>query len=83
MKSTRWRPVHALLLSVCLSGAVALVPAAAASAATPPPVVSSSATPSPVNAGSQVTFTWQVTSSAGVNFATLFARGPNGTLLPN
>ncbi len=63
---------------------LALVPAEGTSASTPPPqVVSASATPSPVGAGSTVTFTWQFTSAAGVDFATLFARGPSGTILPN
>ncbi len=67
-----------------LSMVLAVLPALSASAATPPPVVvSSSATPSPVNAGSNVTFTWQFTSQAGVNFATIFASGPNGSVLPN
>ena len=83
MKSTRRQKILVWSAAALIPVAVALIPSATAFAATPPQVVSSSATPLPVNAGSTVTFTWQFTSQAGVSFATLFARGPNGSVLPN
>jgi hypothetical protein len=71
-----------MLMAVGAAGGV-LASAGPAGAASKPPisVVSSSADPTSVVAGSSITFTWRITSKAGVTFTALSAIGPNGASL--
>jgi hypothetical protein len=52
-------------------------------APTPPKIRSSSASPSTVAAGSEVTFTWRVSSKSGVEGTSIFAEGPGELGLPD
>jgi hypothetical protein len=52
-------------------------------APTLPKIGSSSASPSTVAAGSEVTFTWRVSSKSGVEGTSIFAEGPGETGLPD
>jgi len=72
----------ALLMAIGAAGGV-LASAGPAGAAPKPPitVVSSSADPTSVVAGSSITFTWRITSKAGVSFTALSAIGPDGASL--
>src|SRR3984885_12479337 len=55
----------------------------ASASAAPPVITSSSANPSPVTAGSQVTFEWSFTSDAGSQSTNIFVNGPNSSFLSN
>ncbi len=52
-------------------------------APTPPKIGSSSASPSTVAAGSEITFTWRVSSKSGVEGTSIFAQGPGQMGLPD
>jgi Big-like domain-containing protein len=78
---SRLRLVALCLVVGLVTLTVATVQPADASSATPPVLVSFSASPTNVTAGSSVTFTWQLTSEAGVWYTGVEAYDPNGNFV--